>query len=172
MPEKDEEPSDTTNHPESLLTPEGAIQRANERQQIHDFGDQERTKLRYEKAAKALAKSLKLCQRDWPPFELPKFNDVVNDDVLPDVQEAIEKMLNAREQSMKNPDFWSKRKRTITRIFSATSPFAKSFLQIAKAGSSVLRSNYFIAHRGLGTCLESVRIALRRLVALDNGFIS
>ena len=141
LPENAEQPPDTTNHPGSLLNPEHAIPSTNESQQTtHDFGDRERTKSRYEKAAKDLEKSLKLCQRDWQPFELPKFNDIVDSDALPDVQGAIENMLNAREHAMQNPDFWSKRKRTIKRIFSATSPFAKSFLQIAREGSSVLCS--------------------------------
>lgn len=168
-PAAPEEPSNTTNHPGSLLPPEHAPQSASESQQTtHDFGDRERTKSRYEKAAKDLEKALKLCQKDWQPFELPKFDDILNNDALPDVRGAIENMLNAREQSMKNPDFWSKRKGTIKQIFSATSPFAKSFLQIAKQGSSVFHS---IINRSfaLDSCLESVWIALRWFVALDNG---
>lgn len=41
---------------------------------------------------------------------------------------------------MKNLGFWSKRKSTVKRPFSAISPFAKTFLEIAKEASSVLQS--------------------------------
>jgi hypothetical protein len=145
LPENAEESPDTTNHPESLLNPEHATLSANESQQtIHDFSDRERTKSRYEKAAKDLEKSLKLCQGDWQPLELPKFNDIVDSDALPDVQRAIANMFNAREHAMKNPDFWTKSKGIVKRIFSATSPFAKSFLQIARQGCSVSSVSFYI----------------------------
>jgi hypothetical protein len=105
-PENVEEPPDTITHPDSLLTPKHTIHSANESQQTtHDFGDREKTKSRYEKAAKQLEKSLKLCERDWQPFELPKFNDLVKNDALADIQGMIANMLNAREDAMKNPDF-------------------------------------------------------------------
>lgn len=104
-----------------------------------NLGDGERTKKRYEDAAKRLNQSLCTCRGDWQPFEIPKFNDIPNNALL-QVQEAIENMLSARENSMKNLDFWSKRKRTIKRVFLAVSPFANHFLQIAKEGSAVLFS--------------------------------
>jgi hypothetical protein len=147
LPENAEEPPDTTIHSDPLLNTEPMTKSANDGQRNHDVADRERTKSRYEKAAKDLEKSLKLCQRDWQPFDLPKFDDILNNDALPDMQEAVTNMLNVREQSMKNPDFWSKRKGTIKRIFSATSPFAKSFLQVAKQGSSVPHSLFYRSSR-------------------------
>jgi hypothetical protein len=137
-------------------------------QEPADFGDRERTKARYEKAANSLKKSFSLSGGNWEPFDLPEFSDIANNALL-QVEEAVETMLTAREKSIKNLEFWSKKKRIVKRIFIMVSPFAKNILQIAKEGSSVLFPFYYhlIAH--CKDCFKSVWIALWWIVALDNG---
>jgi hypothetical protein len=136
-----------------------------------DLGDKERTKKRYEEAANRLKDSLNLCQGNWQPFEIPKFDDIPNN-VLPQVQEAIEGMINARENSMKNPDFWSKKKYIVKRVFSAVCPFAKNFLQVAKEGSSVALLCYFCCSFSLDNRFESLWFISWRIVAFNNGLLS
>lgn len=136
-----------------------------------DLGDKERTKRRYEEAAKRLMNSLSLCQGDWQPFEIPKFNDIP-DNALPQIQEAIENMISVRENSMENLDFWSKKKRTVKRVFSAISPFAKHFLQVAKEGSSVIfLCPYFSIAHLLDTHFKSLRSIDWRIIASNNGLL-
>lgn len=100
----------------------------------HDFGDRTRTKARYDKATECLEKSLNRCPKDWQPFDLPKFDDIASDtDVaVSNVQGLLQNMFNARDDSTKDTDFWSKVKRGVTEAFLAISPFAKIFLQVAK----------------------------------------
>jgi hypothetical protein len=140
-----------SDHTHSLPRPEDLTHFSNAGEEITqeppDFGDKERTKRRYEEAANRLRKSLCLSQGTWEPFNLPEFNDISNNALL-QVEEAVESMLNVREKSMKTPDFWSKKKLTVKRIFKMVSPFAKNILQVAKEGSSVLfpSSYHSIAH--------------------------
>jgi hypothetical protein len=139
-----------TDHTHSVLHPEDSTHFSNEGEEIRkpiDFGDRERTKARYEKAANKLKKSLSHCGENWGLFDIPEFNDIA-DNALLQIEETVENMLTAREKSMKNSEFWSKKKHAIQRIFTMVSPFAKNLLQIAKQGSSVLSpsNHYSIAH--------------------------
>ena len=103
------------------------------------YGDRKRTERRYEKAVQRLDESLKLKFRgaNWQSFEVPKFNDIIQNDPLPQMREDIEKMLNAREESIQDRGFWSRNKKFMEEIFSAISPITKNLLTIAKEGSAV-----------------------------------
>jgi hypothetical protein len=102
-------------------------------------GDRKRTEKRYEKAVQQLEASLRLKFRgaNWQTFEVPRFNDIIEKDPFPQIRTDIEKMLDTREESIKDQSFWSKSKNIMGNIFTATSPIAKNLLTIAKEGSSV-----------------------------------
>ena len=105
--------------------------------QLDPFGDRERTEKRYEDATAQLKKSLNISRRHWQTFEIPNFGNISENDPIPQLREQIQKTLVARMNSVKDRDFWSKGKNIIERVFTATSPFAKKFLEIAKEGQSV-----------------------------------
>jgi hypothetical protein len=102
-------------------------------------GDRKRTEKRYEKAIQQLEASLRLKFRgaNWQPFEIPTFNDIIEKDPFPQIRMDVEKMLDTREESIKDRSFWSKSKNIMGNIFTSTSPIAKNLLTIAKEGSSV-----------------------------------
>ena len=135
----------------------------------HGLGDRARTKARYDKATERLEKSLNRCPKHWQPFDLPKFDDIANDADLAvsQVQELLQNMFNARDNSPQDTDFWSKAKRGVTGAFLAIAPFAKVFLQVAKEGASVSLCICFILTIDTGS--ESLWNPLRWFIALDNG---
>jgi len=54
------------------------------------------------------------------------------------LQNEIKKRIKARQATPDHPEHvWSKAKRIIEQIFTATSPFLKNFLTVAKEGSQV-----------------------------------
>ena len=136
----------------------------------NDLGDGKRTKRRYEDAARKLKQSLGFCKGNWQPFDIPEFNDVPND-ALPQVQEAIENMLKARDNAMQNPEFWSKKKRAVKRVFTAISPFAKNFLQVAKEGSSVYVHFIFYYSFTVDTRFEPLWVIGWWTIALNYGLL-
>lgn len=101
-----------------------------------DFRDNEKTTQRYEDAAKALKKCLE-CHNVWkPPEELSKAPKTIIDlgNSIREVREGVSQILSTRE----NRDLDSKH--YLERAFSATSPFAKVFLEVAKEGAAVCSS--------------------------------
>lgn len=109
------------------------------RQSTHDPEDRRRTAKRYEDALQQLEESLKFKFRDinWQPIEIPKFNDFTDKDPFPQMRADVENLIDQRNESSNNRGFWSKCKHIMETIFTATSPFAKNLLQIAKEGSAV-----------------------------------
>ena len=105
--------------------------------QLDPFGDRERTERRYKDAAEQLEKSLNIRRRNWETFEIPTLGNISENDPIPQLREQIQKALEARKDSVKDRDFWSKGRNIIERGFTAMSPFAKKFLKIAKEGQSV-----------------------------------
>ena len=112
--------------------------------------------------------NLKFRGPDWPTFEIPKFDNITDKENLLQMREDVEKFLNAREESIKDPNFWSKSKKKLRNIFTATSPIAKNLLQIAKQGSAVYSSIITPLIR-VDDTFESVRIAFWGPFAFDNG---
>jgi hypothetical protein len=97
------------------------------------FGDRERTELRYKNAISQLEESLRFRRQNWEIFQIPNL-DLRDNDTLPKLRQEIKKTLDARQKSIRNQNSWSKGKNLVERIFIAMSPFAKSFLTVAKDG--------------------------------------
>jgi hypothetical protein len=125
---------DSSNHPDN--DSHGTVSRPSSPDQ---FGDRERTEERYDKAIAQLEESLKLRRPNWEALKIPDFKKLPETQSLPQLQVEIKKLLDARKTPIKAQTFWSKSKITMERIFTATSPFAKNFLQIAKEGVQVCR---------------------------------
>lgn len=123
------------------------------------FGDRKRTEQRYNEAVKKLENALKLRPSNWEAFETPNLADISDNDPIPQLRAALDKMLDSRKSSIKNQDVWSKCKKTMTQIFTAMSPFAKIFLQIAKDAQAVYPA---IHHRLLTSKIDSDIKSIRR----------
>lgn len=127
---------------------------------LNSFGDRERSESRYKSAAEQLVKSLSLRRANWEAFEIPKFSTISEHDTIPQLREHIQKTLEARKNTVKNKDFWSKGKNIIERTFTAMSPFAKNFLMIAKEGQQVSTYTFISFNIGIDTCTESIWFTL------------
>lgn len=103
--------------------------------------DRASTAIRYEKAVKQLKDSLKRGQSNWECFDLPDF-DVSQNSLFPQLGDSILRILDERKSSIEDVSFWSKCKHAIERIFTATSPFTKIFLQAVSQGQSVRHEIY------------------------------
>jgi len=99
------------------------------------LNDAERTKARYEKAAKKLLKSLELGRRNWEGFTFVDNHDVSQ--TISQMREELEIAMNSWKVSAENRGLWSKAKHTTAQVFTATSPFLKNFLTVAKSADSV-----------------------------------
>jgi len=101
-------------------------------------GDRERTEKRYKDAVDQLQRSIKLPRKNWEAFAIPDFKDFPDvTNPIPQLQVDIEKTMNARAASIRDPGFWSTTKRVTERIFTAITPLAKNVLFVAKEGSNV-----------------------------------
>ena len=107
-----------------------------------DFGDIKRTEERYKKAVLKLEESLKVRRANWETFEASKFDGTAKDDPIPELREQINKILEARKAPINNQDYLARGKRAIERGFKAMSPFAKTFLRMAKEGQSVIPDGF------------------------------
>jgi hypothetical protein len=102
-----------------------------------DLSDRKETKERFLKAASLLRQSLKGWQDDdGVPMDFP---ELAGEPETFDSQfrEKLNMVLDGRKESIKDKSSWSKCAETVEGIFTALSPFAKTFLIIAKEGSSV-----------------------------------
>ena len=101
-------------------------------------GDRELTEKRYKNAVEQLQRSIKLPRKNWEAFAIPDFKDFADvTNPIPQLQGDIEKTINARAASIRDPGFWSTTKRVTERIFTAITPLAKNVLFVAKEGSNV-----------------------------------
>ena len=102
------------------------------------YGEYNRAKLRYTAASEALRVALEQHGIIWKYFQFPDAGVMLGGDDIPKLREEIKEMLDSRIHPAMNGNLWGTCKQTIERFFSATRPFAKSFLTVAKEGSSVL----------------------------------
>jgi hypothetical protein len=103
---------------------------------LEAFGDTERTLLRYKSAVGKLEEALQFRRANWKTFEVPNFGNFQGDPI-PQLQEQINKMLNARQHQVKSKGVWSKGKHLMERSFKALSPLAKNLLIMSQDASSV-----------------------------------
>jgi hypothetical protein len=101
--------------------------------------DTKRTLHRYEKAKQQIRESLKFCRNEWGSFIFPEVDTLSEQEELSALLNAIDKVLDRRSQkdSVMNPTKWEKCKKVVANIFTATSPFAKNLLTIAKEGAQI-----------------------------------
>lgn len=125
------------------------------------FEERHNTKQRYEQAVKKLEESLNAPRAHWKPITIPKFNDILQNDPLPQLREELTNSLRGQKRD--------KNRGWVERGFTAISPFAKNFLRIAKEGQSVqnLVIRRSVDHLVAG--FESLWFALWRAFAFDNG---
>jgi hypothetical protein len=102
-------------------------------------GDRKRTLMRYTAAVDELKAALRLRRPGWETFEFPDF-DVLPENVtnLALLQEAIDEKLSSCH-GLSDKGIWQKGKLIAERLFVALSPFAKSFLTVAKEASQTVR---------------------------------
>jgi len=126
-----EMPTETTDtHSNNLGTLEPSVDESNSSRI-----DGERTKARYEKAAKKLQKSLELGRRSWEGFTFVDHHGVSQ--TVSQMRKDLEMAMKPWKVSAENPALWSKVKHTAAQVFTATSPFLKNFLTVAKSAGSV-----------------------------------
>jgi hypothetical protein len=96
--------------------------------------DTQRTLQKYEKAKQKMKDSLKFRRNEWGSFEFPQLEKFSDQEELSTLRNEINKVLDCRRQkdTVTNQTIWSKTKKVVENIFTATSPFAKNFLTVAK----------------------------------------
>ena len=105
--------------------------------EISESPDRQRTKARYQAAAKELENALKR-DSSWGQFEFPELRGELEDFDKSQFQDRINKSLESREHKAKDQKAWRKASHMLECAFTALSPFAKNFLTIAKDSQSVL----------------------------------
>jgi hypothetical protein len=120
---------------------DGVVETQLENSQITNKGsvqpedpDTKRTLHRYEKAKQQMKESLDLRRNEWGSFNFTELDTLSEQEELSALLNAIDKVLDSRSQkdSIMNPTKWTKCKKVIANTFTATSPFAKNLLTIAK----------------------------------------
>ena len=102
-----------------------------------DVNDRKETKERFVNAATFLQQSLKLWQEDSEnPLNFP---ELAGEPETFDSQfrKKLNQVLDSRKESIEDKSAWSKFGETIVGIFTALSPFAKNFLNVAMEGQAV-----------------------------------
>jgi len=100
---------------------------------------------RYNAAIKRLKSSLTDCHNDWLSFEFSGLHTGSEHGDSSNLRHGIEKVLDAKRQSIRNTTALSKSKAIIEYICQALSPFVKSFLTVGRNMQSVY-------HRGVIVC--------------------
>lgn len=99
------------------------------------LNDSERTRLGYAKAAQRLQKALELGRTNWKGFTFSDDRDIP--ETVSQMHVELEVALKSWKVSRENPDLWSKAKHIAEQMFTATSPFFKNFLTVARSAQSV-----------------------------------
>jgi hypothetical protein len=105
---------------------------------VKEFGDRQQVEDRYVQAATLLKEAVKGCQNPWESFdfldlsgEMEEFNDS-------QFRDKINTVLTRFKNSINDQTAWEKCGQAVRSVFTALSPFAKSFLLIAKEGQTVI----------------------------------
>jgi len=130
--------------------------------------DNDRSASRYEAAAKSLKDVVENIPRNWEGFVPPVAGNAIANSLQ--LQEELDKILNAWNVSSENQGLWASGKRLLKQVYIATSPFAKHFLLVAKDAAQV--SVTFMVQCcsfDLDSCSQSIRLGGWRLDAIHNG---
>jgi hypothetical protein len=131
--------------------------------------DRQRTKARYETAAKELEDAVKGLENIWGSFEFPELRGELEGFDKSQFQEKINKALETREHRAKDRRAWGKCRHVLQSAFVGFSPFAKTFLTIAKDGQSVIPLLVLRFLIFIDSNFESIWIALWRTTCVDYG---
>lgn len=103
----------------------------------NNYDDRQRAQIRYKEAATELNEAIKIRKGLWGSFDLEELSG--EPEGLDDAQfkNKINETLISRETSIKDRKGWSKFTYAVECVFTALSPFAKSFLQVANNAQSV-----------------------------------
>jgi hypothetical protein len=104
---------------------------------VEESKDRQATKARYAEAAKLLENAVKGREKRWGSFELPELTGEPKDSDDLEFKEKLHLAFEAQRSKFKDQSAWAKSRRFVECIFTALSPFAKTFLHIAKEGQSV-----------------------------------
>jgi hypothetical protein len=99
-----------------------------------------RTLERYKKAVERIKKALELRRESWETFELSGFDSLPHCDEqdIANLQLQIDKVLESRLNTAKNPTKWKKSKHVLEQCFRALAPFMKNVLSVALNAAQVL----------------------------------
>lgn len=99
--------------------------------------DRQQSMDRYAHAETTLRKALQRGQNRWKSVEIPSFG--MNEERLDEMQllDRVNTILDTQRSAGVAKSYWEQCKRVIQSIFTATSPFATTFLTMARNGSSV-----------------------------------
>jgi hypothetical protein len=101
------------------------------------YGDRERTRERYKDAAKLLEEVVKGRGSEWGGFDFPELQGEPEgfDDVK--FKDKLDTVLQTRKDGLKDRSALKKCGDLVQRMFTASAPFAKNFLSIARQAQSV-----------------------------------
>ena len=106
------------------------------------LGDRQRTRARYLDAAALLKETLRGHQGLWGSFDFPELSGELDEFDDSQFIDKINVVLGARQRSIKDLNAFGKCCHAARCIFTASSPFAKNFLAIAREGQQVVASHF------------------------------
>jgi hypothetical protein len=121
----------TARSPPKASVAEGSISGSSEQVLLSEDPDTLRTQERYDKAAKLLKSALRVRRDDWKAFQFPELDKLSEKEDVAKLKAEINKVLEAREMSIKNKSNWGKCKGIVELVFTTLSPFAKNVLGVA-----------------------------------------
>ena len=128
------------------------------------FDDRQRTRARYEEAAKLLRKAIKSGGK-WAAFDFPELKGEPEDFNDSQFRKRLDTAMEAHDKDIKDKEGWAKCRQIVQRVFEACSPFAKNFLTIGTNVQSVNVDSY--SPLTIYRCIESLRITCRRVAFPD-----
>jgi hypothetical protein len=105
---------------------------------IEKSKDRQRAESLYVEAAKLLSEAVKGRGGQWGAFDFPELAGEPEGFDDSQFREKINTALEAQKNTIKDRTAWENCRRTVQRLFTASSPLAKNFLTIAQQGSSVI----------------------------------
>jgi hypothetical protein len=103
------------------------------------YGDTKRTLARYKRALDELKEALKKARGNWKAFQFPELEALPENADFSTIRQAINKVFEAREASVKNPSRWARCKRVVEIVYTAVSPFLRNVLALETDPSGVQR---------------------------------
>jgi hypothetical protein len=100
-------------------------------------GDNERTRAKYLDATKLLQETVNAFEGRWGSFDFSELKGEPKDFDDSLFREKINTVMEARKNEVNDQTAWAKCRHAVQCAFTAFSPFAKNFLNIAKEGQAV-----------------------------------